>query len=231
MSIFGELQKTNGGAWVELFAVDTTPAGGGGILYFHAGTNQLNTSVVWQGVTYSPMPISATGFEKSGQQLPRPKIQVANVQGYITSLISTTNDLIGTKVTRKRTMVKYLDAVNFTGGVNPTADVNSYLPDEIYYILQKTREDPFVVEFELGSPLDLQGVMIPRRQIISNICAWRYRGEGCGYSGGAVADEYDVATSNINLDKCSKKLSGCKMRFGTNGVLPYGSFPGAGLVR
>ena len=30
--------------------------------------------------------------------------------------------------------------------------------------------------------------LLPRRQIAANLCMWRYRGEGCGYAGGAVAD-------------------------------------------
>lgn len=32
-------------------------------------------------------------------------------------------------------------------------------------------------------------------------------------------------------DKCSKTVTGCKLRFGATGELPFGGFPGAGLVR
>jgi lambda family phage minor tail protein L len=230
MSILGELQKTNGGAWVELYALDAS-AVGGGMMYFHAGTNQANGPVIWQGTTYNALPLKVSGFDKSSGQMPRPRLTASNVGGLITAIIATTSDLVGTKVTRKRTMVQYLDAVNFTGGVNPTADPSSYLPDEVFYIVQKTREDNQVVEFELGSPLELQGIMIPRRQIVANVCTWRYRGDGCGYSGGAVATDNDVPTSDINNDRCSKKLTGCKLRFGANAVLPFGGFPAAGLIR
>lgn len=229
MSILGELQRQNGGAWVELFEVDST-AQGGGIVRFHAGTNGLRNSVVWQGNTYEPFPIQATGFEVSGQQMPRPKLAVANVSGVITALLAT-SELLGAKVIRRRTMVKYLDAANFPGGTNPTADPNAHLPDEIYYIAQKTQENHAIVEFELGSPIDLQGVTIPRRQIVANLCLWRYRGDGCGYAGGPVADENDIPTSVLANDKCSKRLSGCKLRFGDNNELPYGGFPAAGLVK
>ena len=408
MSILGDLQKQNGGAWVELYELDAT-AQGGSVLYFHAGTNGLNTSVVWQGNTYAPFPINATGFEISGQQMPRPKLAVANVSGAITALLQT-SDLLGAKVTRRRTMVKYLDAVNFptqrnlltytedfsnaawaktsvsvtpnqilsptgemtadklqttvasnpnvyrsfsapvntlemafsfycmagninsmvaqlyanggngnithaaqilsgpgsvsgTGGIainitglsttqftrvlvrstgntntigslaayiknrttgsvigdytyiwgaqvefgttatdyqpvlgatfsrNPTADANSHLPDEIYYVAQKTQENHAIVEFELGSPIDLEGVTIPRRQIVANLCLWQYRGDGCGYAGGAVADEFDMPTAVLANDKCSKRLSGCTLRFGSNSELPYGGFPSAGLTK
>ncbi|WP_332832779.1 phage minor tail protein L [Escherichia coli] len=42
----------------------------------------------------------------------------------------------------------------------------------------------------------------------ANTCTWTYRGDECGYSGPAVADEYDQPTSDITKDKCSKCLSG-----------------------
>lgn len=48
-----------------------------------------------------------------------------------------------------------------------------------------------------------------------------YRGDECGYSGPAVADEYDQPTSDITKDKCSKCLSGCKFR---NNVGNFGGF-------
>lgn len=122
-------------------------------------------------------------------------------------------------------------AVYTLGQYNPSADPNAHLPDEIYYIAQKTQENHAIVEFELGSPIDLQGVTIPRRQIVANLCLWRYRGDGCGYAGGPVADENDIPTSVLANDKCSKRLSGCKLRFGDNNELPYGGFPAAGLVK
>lgn len=231
MGILAEIQKQNAGAWVELFVLDAT-AQGGAIARFHAGTNGLSTAVVWQGNSYLPFPIEMTGFEWNGQGLPRPKARVANVAGTISALVRNYDDLIGAKMTRKRTMVQFLDAVNFPGGTNPTADQNSYLPDEVFYITQKTREDKYLVEFELGSPLDLQGVMVPRRQIVGPVCAWRkYRGDGCGYAGAPVATETDAPTSDPLLDKCSRTLTGCKLRFGEHGVLPFGGFPASALVR
>lgn len=229
MSIFGELQHQNGGAWVTLFVLDAT-AQGGAVTRFHAGTNGLQEPVVWQGETFDPYPIQASGFEVSGQQLPRPKLVVANVSGLVSAMLMQT-DLLGAKVTRKRTMVKYLDAVNFPGSVNPDADPNMHLADDVYYVAQKTNENAQLVEFELGSPIDLEGVTVPRRQIIANLCMWRYRGEGCGYAGGAVADANDNPTGVLALDRCSKKLSGCKLRFGEYAELPFGGFPASGLVR
>lgn len=115
---------------------------------------------------------------------------------------------------------------------NPTADPLSHLRDEIYFVTQKTYENRLLVEFELGSALDLQGVMLPRRQIMGSTCGWRrYRGEGCGYSGGPVADRFDNPTSDPAQDNCSRSTTGCKLRFGDSAVLPFGGFPGANLSR
>ena len=112
-TITSEIQKLEPSAIIELFEMDAT-AFGGDLLRFHAGTNGLRQNLVWQGNAYTAFPIKASGFDMSGNgQLPRPKLQVANVTGAITLLVLTYDDLLGAKVTRKRTMAKYLDAVNY----------------------------------------------------------------------------------------------------------------------
>ena len=231
MTIASDLQKLAPGALIELFILDAT-ALGGDVTRLHAGTNELRASVVWQGATYAPFPIEASGFELSGRgALPQPKVRVANVTGLITALCMELNDLVGAKFTRKRTLVKYLDAVNFTGGVNPTADPTQEFPDEIWFVNRKAEENKVFVEFELAAAFDVQGVKLPRRQVIANVCSWLYRGAECGYAGGAVADINDVATTVLANDQCGKRLASCKLRFGEFAELPYGGFPGAGLVR
>lgn len=224
-----QLQKLNGGTWVELFDLDTT-AIGGTVYHFHCGTNELRQPVVWQGNTYTPWEIQADGFGYSGTGAPpRPKLRVSNVSGIVSALLKENNDLLGAKVTRKRTMVKFLDAVNFIDG-NPTADPLSALPDEVFYVTQKTAENRILVELELGTASDLTGVSIPKQSVLLN-CRFRYRGNGCGYAGGPVADLYDQPTTDPALDSCSHKLSGCKLRFGTNTDLPFGGFPAAGTAQ
>lgn len=226
-----EIQKLAPSAVVELFVLDAT-ALGGTVTYFHAGTNELRASVVWQGQAYSPYPVEASGFERSGQApQPQPKMRVANVTGIITALNKELDDLVGAKVTRKRTFLKYLDAVNFTGGTNPTADPAVAFPDEIWFVNRKAEENEVFVDYELASASDVAGVQIPRRQVIANVCTWQYRSAECSYAGGAVADKNDVPTTVLADDQCSKKLRACKMRFGDFAQLPYGGFPSAGLIR
>lgn len=229
MSIVTDLQKLSGGAWVELFELDASDVGG--TLYrFHCGTNEYYQPVVWQGQTYTPWEIQADGFGYSGTGAPpRPKLRASNVTGILSALLKETGDLLGAKLTRKRTMVKFLDAANFVSG-NPTADPLSALPDEIFYVVQKTAENRLIIELELGTASDLTGAGIPKQSVLLN-CRFRYRGNGCGYAGGPVADYYDQPTTDPAKDACSHKTSGCKLRFGANADLPFGGFPGAGMAQ
>lgn len=230
-AITSEIQKLEPSAIVELFEVDLTPYGGD-LLRFHAGTNELRQNVVWQGNTYTAFPVKASGFDFNGQgQAARPQLLVSNVLGSITALVLQYDDIVGAKVTRKRTLAKYLDAANFSGGVNPTADPSAAFADDVYYVDRKVTETNEVVEFELAPAMDLTGVMLPRRQIVQNTCPWRYRGGECSYTGTNYFDANDQPVASAAQDVCSKRLSSCKARFGEYAELPYGGFPAAGLIR
>lgn len=229
--IASEIQKLAPSAVIELFVLDTTNIGGD-VYRFHAGTNNLRQRLVWQGQIYEPFPVQVSGFEFNGSgQLPRPKLVVANVTGIITTLVLAYQDLLGAKLTRRRTLAKYLDAVNFPGGVNPTADTTAEFQDDVFFIDRKTLENRDVVEFELAAAFDVQGVSIPRRQIIQNVCPWKYRGSECGYTGTAYFNANDQTVASSALDVCGKRLASCKKRFGENSELPFGGFPAAGLIR
>lgn len=440
MSILGDIQKLDPGSIVELFELDMTVLGGS-ILRFHSGVNLVNGDVIWQGNTYTRYPVEAEGFEFSGRgQLPRPTLRVANVNQTLTPYIAVYSDLVGAKLTRKRTFVKYLDPANFTdahfllsgaagsyvwtpdaaandvlgdieleayilpnswtpgtagiiigkrvdpsnrcywlklqtsgalrmetsvdgsatsladstvslaglstgrlwvkgakdvnngasgnttvfsyspdrvtwtqlgapvvnagvtsifnsssaklevgswgsggsevfagkifyagvrsglagaivaeadpykwrtgttfvsntgevwtfGGTakvntdSATPDPTAYFSDDVYYIDRKARENKNFISFELASVLDLAGVMLPRRQIVQNVCPFKYRGSECSYAGGAVAKADDTPTAILGEDACGKRLASCKLRFGANAELPYGGYPAAGLVR
>lgn len=227
-TIAATVQTLEPGTVVELFELHLQAE----VLRFHAGVNALNQSVVWQGQTFQPMPVEASGFEMSGRgSLPRPKLRVANIDGIISQAMQEGDDLAGRKLVRRRTMARYLDAANFTGGVNPNADPTAEYPLDVYYVDRVADENPAYVEFELASAMDVAGLKLPRRQIIQNSCSWRYRSGECGYAGPPVADNFDVATTDSQLDSCGKRLASCKLRFGATAVLPYGGFPAAGLVR
>lgn len=230
MTVVADVQKLDPGALVELFVLDATSIPGGTLSRFHAGTNGLSQSVVWQSNVYTPWPVQARGFDKSGSgKLPRPTLAVANVLGTISAMVLSADDLIGAKVTRKRTFARYLDAANFPGGVNPTEDPSQALPDDVFYVDQKSSENKFVVEFALACKMDLSGVRVPLR-VVTQACWWQYKGEGCGYVPGPMFDAKDASVGSSALDVCGKRVSSCKARFGATAVLPYGGFPGAGAL-
>ena len=230
-TIVSEVQKLEPSAVIELYELDLSQFGDN-VYRFHAGTNGMSQPIVWQTHTYQPFPVKVAGFDMNGRgEIPRPKITVANVTGAITGLVLLFQDMIGAKVTRKRTLAKYLDAENFPGGTNPTADATAAFADDIFYIDRKSQETKDTVEFELTAAFDLYGVKLPRRQIIQNLCIWKYRSTECGYTGTTYFDANDNPVGSSVLDVCGKRLSSCKCRFGANNPLSFGSFPAAGLIK
>ena len=230
-AIASEIQKLAPSSVIELFVLDLALFGQGPVR-FHAGTNALQQRVVWQGNAYEAFPIEVEGFEFNGNgQVPRPRLRVANVTGTITALVLTYQDLIGAKITRKRTLAKYLDAQNFPGALNATADPSAEFADDMYYVDRKSRETRDVVEFELAASFNLEGVSLPRRQIVQNVCPWRYRASECSYTGSSYFDANDQSVSSSAQDICGKRLSSCQARFGQSAELPFGGFPAAGLFR
>jgi len=237
-----ELQKINPSSIIELFELQLfANIHGTAFTYrFHAGTNALSTNgnIVWATNTYSALPIEVEGFEYNAESgsLPRPTVRVANLLGSITAILldvnQTTagNDLTGAKLTRIRTLVRYIDGANFTGGTNPygTPDATATLPSEIYYIARKVSESRDVVEFEAAAAFDLAGVRAPKRQCSANLCPWVYKGSECGYSGTNYFDENDKSVDSSANDVCGKRLSSCQARFGFTAELPFGAFPGIG---
>ena len=165
------LQNADAKTIVELFdfELNTAQHGETTVYRFTNTKNELGNDIVWQGNTYTAIPLKAEGYEASGQgTLPRPSISVSNLLGTFTTLIAILPDgLEGCKVTRTRTLSKYLDAVNFTGSSNSDADPTSYFrPRDIYFIDRKAMENRDVISYEMCSAFDLAGVRLPKRQIL-----------------------------------------------------------------
>ncbi len=173
--IITDLQKINPSAIIELFTIttDATLHGSSTTYRFHNGTSlNANGDIVWASNTYTKMPIQAEGFAFTNGQLPRPTLTISNALGTITAIllnvnaVTTGNDLTGSTVKRIRTLARYLDASNFSGGTNPlgTPDPTAEFPQEIYKIDRKSGENREAVQFELAAVFDLAGVRAPKRQ-------------------------------------------------------------------
>ena len=190
-----ELQKPNVDNIIELFQLElnTTMHGISQTYYFHNGVGDNNqTNLIFNNIEYTRMPIEASGFQFNGKQLPRPTLKISNIFGTITTILLTLpQGLEGAKVTRIRTLRRFIDDANFEGGdilledgsfllqedssvtdlesgANPfgTADPTALFPLEVFFIDRKAAENRSVVEFELAASFDLQGVRLPKRQIL-----------------------------------------------------------------
>lgn len=187
MTIQADVTQSWHDAIIELFELDLSAITGSASdkYYFTANVMPDNSKVRWKGIVYEPLPIEAVGFEKTTQgQIPQPELTVANVLGTLASVVNTLDDLVGAKVTRRRTLLKYLDT-----GTSP--DSSQEFPDDIFYIERKIAESSITITWQLASKIDLEGLQIPRRIITQNYCLWKYRGPECGYAGPAIADEFD----------------------------------------
>lgn len=231
-SVYEELAQIAPSAIIELFELhlDSTLHGSSDVYRWHSGVNaNVTGNITWNGNSYTRLPIQAEGFDFTNTgSLPRPKLTVANLDSTVTNLLllvnATTpgNDLGGATVKRIRTLKKYIDG-------QTAADPHAKFPDEIWYIDRKDTESRDVVSFELASKFDLPGVKLPKRQLVANICQWKYRSTECGYTGTNYYDIDDKSVSTFADDKCGKRLSSCKVRFGATAELPFGSYPSSGL--
>jgi len=191
MTLEADVQQGWHDAIVEMFDVDLSlitndPAD---VFYF---TNQLKedgTKVQWKGNVYEPLPILAAGYDRNTNgQIAQPSLTVANVLGTFTQVVRSYDDLVGGKITRRRTLQKYLDG-------SPQADTLQEFPIDIFYIERKTQETALAITWQLSSVLDLEGVRLPRRVITQNLCLWKYRGSECGYVGAPVFNSRDQVIS------------------------------------
>lgn len=158
------------------------------IFRFHNNVSLLNKDLIWQGYTYMAAPITADGFELNSRgTLPVPKLAITSsdegipLLSTLKSQINRLGDLAGAKVTRIRTLMKFLDKENFENAINPTEDKNAEFPRDVFYIDRKSNENKTGIEYELSSILDIEGVKLPARLVVANRCVWSYRGEGCMY--------------------------------------------------
>ena len=207
------------------------------VLRFHNNIKLFQSSIRYDGKAYFAAPIQITGYEVNAKgSPPRPKMSISidpeglsqetqNRVIFIKTAIRDLDDLVGSKVTRIRTFVKYIDSENFfesdgttllSNTVKPPKgfdpDPNAQFPPDVYFVDRKSAETVNVLELELASPFDTQDLKLPARIVNDFTCPWTYRGEGCCYEwsqqknavdsvyGKSNESEGNVAHENSNLD-------------------------------
>jgi lambda family phage minor tail protein L len=197
------------------------------ILRFHNNIKVINSYIFWQGKTYFPAPIQAEGFDISSRgTLPTPVLRItAQKEEEIEALsilrrsVHKYGDIIGAKVTRIRTFAKYLDAKNFsdiseadsTQGVYSSPFPDEYEPDpyaefprDVFYVERKSSENKVNLEYELSALIDVEGIKLPRRVILSQKCGFTYRGCGCFYE---QKESKKFSSSSVTSSGWSKSLT------------------------
>jgi phage-related protein len=114
VNLISDYQSLSPSSIVNFYELDLTPLSGP-IYRFTNEKNKKLVDPVWQGNTYTAIPIEVNGFELKGNgQFPRPTLKVSNYASLVSGLSKQYQDLVGVKFTRKRTRLKYLDIINFT---------------------------------------------------------------------------------------------------------------------
>lgn len=176
--------------YLEFFELEVG-SGSNNILYFHAGKNELLQDITWASNTYVALPLMMQGIEyKYDGPSARPSLTIANVESIFKSSsvfktqmtdgtwgatyddgteISDTDfildDLVGSKLTRRRTLEKYLTS-------NPIIEFRK----DVYIIDRIEERTNMLVSFELSSAFDLETVRIPGRIVVGKYCPWKYQG-------------------------------------------------------
>ncbi len=237
-----DIQKPDIGDVATLYEVDCLAIFGVVLRFVPAPlvedrTAPVPTPVTWRGDIYEPRACESSGWQWDGTgPLPQPKLTIGNTDRAIGALCISYGDLQGAIVTRHRVPLKYLDDM-------PDADPDVEFDPDIFVIDQKVTQNKLVCEFNLGASIDIQGRLIPGRQVIQNYCPFLYRFwngtefiysqtlKACPYTGANYFDANGTLVLDPALDKPSKRLqSCCKKRFPT-GDLPFGGFPGAAKFR
>lgn len=247
MAYIDEARKLEQNGKVRLIEVDGSTFGGGIHRYhYHAiphtaaeieaaagdETKLKPKSIFFGGLEYEFWPYGIEGLALSTEQAAQPSMTLANQAGVITAICLATRNMLTAKVTITETYANFLD-----GAADADATEKRV---QVFYIDTKTYEDDEIVTFELSSPADFQGVMLPKRQV-TMICHWalsgRYRsGDGCTYNGTAYFDENGKPVQDPALDVCGGCMSDCQKRFGAGlpnpktAVLDFGGFPACNLI-
>jgi phage-related protein len=143
---------------------------------------------------YVAIPIEIEGIESSTAGASnRPTLSVANIpilsrsvvnnsdgvddendilDILISENITTNEDLLNSKVIIRKTL---LSKTYNSSSSNPNSAPVEF-PSQTYIIDRVAAESNISVEFELASPMDIEGVTLPNRQVIGRYCPWRYQG-------------------------------------------------------
>ena len=168
IAVSPELQSLEPSAEIELFKLTFDKDVNGQTIdpyYYHAGTNEVKTNIIFGGQSYTALPVKVTGFNKTTKgTLPRPKFEIANTDSAISALLILYNPLHA-ELLRIKTCKKFLDKENFSSGSNDNADPTAiFEADDRWYVDRVVNENPGTVVFELTGKIDMTNLRLPKRR-------------------------------------------------------------------
>lgn len=184
--------------------------------------------ITFQGETYGARPFGITGigFTSNGKA-EKPQLTVSNLDSQVSAMIRNYNGMMQAKVTIWITSSDMMD-----GNGNVAAGAYRKL---VYYIERPSFCNQTIARFDLTSPYDMDGIMIPSR-ISQSVCYWAQRGwyrsgKGCGYNGANKFDKDNNPVTDPSQDFCAGTVTACKLRFGNTAELDFGGCATASLLR
>ena len=200
-----QLQEIDQG-YVELFDF-TLPSGT--IVHLFKGLEDGTTSVYFPPkgggtpIEYIAMPLELTGIEvTSSGASTRPTLSMANIpsltrtletnettledirQDEVEALLSgegiyTNEDFLGTVVEYRSTLTDHLKQAG-------DSSLPVEFPSHRFVLDRVSSENNILVEFELATVFDLEGVKLPYRQVNGRYCPWEYQGHSLSGRGGCT---------------------------------------------
>lgn len=230
-------QSLTPGDLVHLYVIDLSTIGVNQQFAFTPKVDRATGSIAFRGQPYAPLDVKCEGFEMTGEgTIPQPRISITNVTRVMSSATILYGDLVGAKLIRTRTYKQFLDN-------GETPDGNAAYGQDIYLFDQKTEHTKRQISWTLAAAMDQEGVMLPKRLILRDVCLKKYRRWNpatgtfdysqveCPYTGAASYDANGNATTSDKDTPSRHVATCCKVRFGAQAQLPFGGFPGVGRIR
>lgn len=185
-------------------------------------------TITFQGNEYGARPFGISGVNFNGNgKAGKVTLTLSNIDSQVSALIRSYNGMMQAKVT---IWITQKDLLADDGTVAP-GDFRKL----VYFIERPNFVDQNVARFELTSPYDMDGIMIPAR-ITQSVCYWAQRGwyrsgKGCSYNGNRYFDKDNNPTDDPSQDVCAGTATACKLRFGSDQELDFGGCAVASLDR
>ena len=155
--------------------------------------------VVFNGNVYYGYPIAMDAVEIANDgAMNRPTLTLANAESILRTTSTFQNSfsaafaegstatglegfkvdkLVGKRVTKRRTLAKYL-SINSGQSTDAAATKDLIeLPKNVYIIDRVVDKTALSITIELASPFDLSGLRVPAREVIGKYCSWIYQGK------------------------------------------------------